>query len=215
MKSYVIAITDFEPSMKSADRCIDSAKKFGIDVSIFDAITPSKNPLGLLKSYEISETDFDTPYSRKINATCCFLSHYSLWMKSVEDNESYLIFEHDAVMVDKFDMNVNFNMLLSIGRPSYGKYNTPKVGINPLTSKSYLPGAHAYVIKPAGAKELVKHSKIAAAPTDVYINIKTFPWIQELYPWPAICDDSFTTVQVKKGCEAKHNYNNDFRIIYE
>jgi GR25 family glycosyltransferase involved in LPS biosynthesis len=215
MKSYVITITDFEPSLNAAKRCIQSAKKFGIDVDIFDAITPAKNPLDLLKMYQINETDFDTPYSRKINAICCFLSHYSLWKKSYEENETILIFEHDAVMISNFDVDIKFDMLLSIGKPSYGSYEIPSTyGVNRLTSKKYLPGAHAYLIKPNAAKALIEQSKIKAKYADTFINIDVFPWIQEFYPWPVICDDTFTTVQAEKGCKAKHNYNKEFKVIY-
>lgn len=215
MKAYVITITDFEPSVSSANKCVSSAKKHGLDVEIFDAITPKKNPLELLKEYEINIEDFNEVYSRKINGICCFLSHYSLWKKSLEYNENVLILEHDAVMVDDFDININFNMLLSLGKPSYGKYNTPqKRGVNKLTSKSYLPGAHSYIVKPNAAAELIKQSKIKANYADVFINLETFKWIEEYYPWPFICDDSFTTVQAEKGCKAKHNYGNQFKIVY-
>lgn len=215
MKAYVITITDFEPSVSSANKCVSSSKKHGLDVEIFDAITPKKNPLELLKKYEINESDFDETYSRKINGICCFLSHYTLWKRSIEENENILILEHDAVMIKKFDVNTNFNMLLSLGKPSYGKYIVPsKIGVNKLVSKTYLPGAHAYIIKPAAAKELIMQSKVRSKYADVFMNVKDFPWIEEYYPWPFVCEDSFTTVQAVKGCEAKHNYNKEFKIIY-
>jgi GR25 family glycosyltransferase involved in LPS biosynthesis len=215
MRSYVIAITDFEPSLDAAKRCIQSADNFDIAVEVFDAITPSKNPLELLKKYQINESDFETVHSRKINGICCFLSHYSLWKKAYEENESILIFEHDAIMISEFDMATSFNMLLSIGKPSYGSYNTPPThGVNKLTSKKYLPGAHAYIVKPEAAEILIEQTKVKAKFADTFINTDTFPWIEEYYPWPVICDDSFTTVQAERGCKAKHNYGKEFRIVY-
>jgi len=215
MKAFVITITDFDLSVKAANRCIDSAKQFGINVDIFDSITPKKNPLELLQTYEIDENDFYTIHSRKLNGICCFLSHYSLWKKAIELNETILIFEHDAVMTDKFDTNIQFNGLLSIGKPSYGSFKIPeKHGINKLTSKKYLPGAHAYLIKPDAARKLIEQSKIKAKFADTFINIDTFPWLEEYYPWPVLCDDSFTTVQDNLGCKAKHNFNDTFRIVY-
>lgn len=215
MKSYVITITGFEPSLKTAKRCIESGKHFDLDIEIFDAITPKNKPLELLKLYQINESDFETIYSRKINGICCFLSHYSLWKKSFEENETIIVFEHDAVVISQIDIDVQFDMLLSIGKPSYGSYKTPPInGVNILTSKKYLPGAHAYMIKPRAAKALIDQSKIKAKFADTFINLDTFPWIQEYYPWPVICDDSFTTVQAENGCKAKHNFGKDFRIVY-
>jgi hypothetical protein len=69
------------------------------------------------------------------------------------------------------------------------------------------------MLKPDGAKLLVNQAKIMARPTDVYINIQTFPWIQEYYPWPVEARDSFTTIQKEEGCLAKHSYGETYEII--
>jgi GR25 family glycosyltransferase involved in LPS biosynthesis len=215
VKAYVITIMDLEESVVSSNRCIESASQFGIQVEKFDAVTPKKNPLSILKKYSIQESDFDSPYSRKLNVVSCFLSHYFLWKMAIETQEAILILEHDAVFVSSFDMNTTFEMLLSLGKPSYGKYNVPKdVGVNTLVSKRYLPGAHAYLLKPKAAEQLVRQASIKAKYADTFINLDSFPWIQEYYPWPVICNDSFTTVQAELGCKAKHNFGNNFQIIY-
>ncbi len=214
MKSFVIAIMDLNHSVNVAKRCIDSAKKFGLTVNYFEAITPKDNPLEILVSLNINESDFIEKYSRKLNGISCFLSHYMLWRKSIEINESILIFEHDAVVIDKIPNDDCFDGLLSLGKPSFGAFKTPSSnGINALTSKKYLPGAHAYIIKPDAAKKLIKQASIKANYADVFLNIDTFPWIQEYYPWPVIVEDTFTTVQKVEGCIAKHSYKNGFKII--
>ena len=51
MKPFVITISDIEDSVKSAQRCIDSAKEFGIDVEIFEAYTPKDKPFDVLVYY--------------------------------------------------------------------------------------------------------------------------------------------------------------------
>jgi GR25 family glycosyltransferase involved in LPS biosynthesis len=104
--------------------------------------------------------------------------------------------------------------LLSLGEPSYGKYNDPLlIGVNPLTSKRYLPGAHAYMLKPKGARSILDVAKYSAQPTDIFLNIEVFPWLQEFYPWPAIAMDSFTTIQREAGCVAKHRYKPGYEIL--
>ena len=109
--------------------------------------------------------------------------------------------------------NAPYTYVCNFGKPSYGNWITPKtLGVNPLTSKKYFPGAHAYGVKPEGAKQLVYEATSSGKPTDVYLHTDTFSWLQEYYPWPAEARDNFTTIQNVNGCLAKHNYNEDYEI---
>ena len=105
--------------------------------------------------------------------------------------------------------------MISIGKPSYGRYNTPQtLGVGPLVHKKYFGGAHAYMITPEGAKELVETAKSGKAiPTDVYLNLDLFPFLEEYYPWPVEAQDSFSTIQNTNGCLAKHNYGEGYQLL--
>lgn len=214
MKSYVIAIQTLPESMEMAHRCIDSASEYGISVEMFPAITPKDDPESILKNEGINFDKFkNNIYSRYLNSLSCFLSHYFLWKKCIELDQPVLILEHDAVFIDKFNPNIEFSHLLSIGKPSYGRFNIPKnSGVNKLISKRYLPGAHAYIVKPNAAIEIVNMAKDKAEPTDVFLNLNNFSWIQEYYPWVVEVKDTFSTVQQVAGSVAKHNYNKDYQI---
>ena len=210
MKFRVITIRGFEPSESVADRCIKSASRFGIHVEKHTATRPEDSPAEILLNEGIPLSGFQEKWSKTARCQSAFLSHYFLWKKCIKDNEPYCIFEHDAVVVDNLPLNVQFDKLMSIGKPSYGKYNVPaNIGVNKLTSKMYLPGAHAYMIKPAGAKQLVERAKTDAGPTDVFMHIQRFPWLQEYYPWPVEVRESFTTIQKELGTRAKHLSNRD------
>jgi hypothetical protein len=214
MKSFVIAVKEHEESLKSAERCIKSAKEYGLEVEMFFGFTPEDKPLDILKNLDIPVDGFVGKYSRLENCVAAFLSHRALWEKSIQINEDVLIFEHDAMVVAPIPVFKPFNKLISYGKPSYGKYNDPlSIGVNPLISKPYLPGAHAYRINPAGAKIVLQKSKTDAGPTDVFLNLKNFPWIEEYYPWPVEVLDTFTTIQKTEGCLAKHNYNERYKIL--
>ncbi len=104
-------------------------------------------------------------------------------------------------------------MAIKLGGPADGKYMMPRCCIGPLTSKAYFPGAHAYCVSPKGAEQLVYEAKRNARPTDVFLNIHTFPGLQEKYHWPVECQDSFTTIQNETGCLANHNYNEQQEIL--
>lgn len=214
MKAYVITIMDNPDSVKAADRCIRSAERNGITVEKFSAITPSEDPVMIATKKGIPVKGFEEKYSRFENCISAFLSHFSLWEKCVKDNSTYMILEHDAYFVDTPSVFANFDKAMNIGKPSYGKPRRPmKIGLNPLTSKQYFPGAHAYMLKPAGAQAFIKRAYIDARPTDVFLHLGRFPWLQEFYPWPVEARDTFTTIQKIEGCLAKHNYNDDYRII--
>lgn len=213
MKMYVITIEDHELSNRYAERCIESAKKFGHTVEKWKAVTPKHEPFSLLKQEGISPLGFEEEYSRLENCISAFLSHYSLWKKCIELNENILVLEHDAYFNDSVP-DVPFQDICNFGQPSYGKFITPSnLGINPLTSKRYLPGAHAYGVTPNGSKLLVQQSKLHARPTDVFIRLETFTRIQEYYPWPVEARDAFSTIQNERGCLAKHRYNEGYKII--
>lgn len=78
----------------------------------------------------------------------------------------------------------------------------------------YIPGAHGYYLTPKGAQQLVDKAKqTGAAPCDLYLNNRAFPNIKELYPWVVEAWDEFSTIQNEKGCLAKHNYNEDYKLL--
>ena len=213
MKAFVITIQNNRKSVKSANRCIESGKRFGIHVEQHTAFTPADSPMKIASEKQIPIEGFEEVYSRFENCLAAFLSHHSLWEKCLEINEPILILEHDAVFVNQLPPFF-VHPIVNCGKPSYGRYRTPRtLGENPLLSKRYLPGAHAYYVEPTGAFALINKAKTHAAPTDVYIGLDNFPFIHEYYPWPIEAQDKFTTIQNENGCQAKHNYSDLYEIL--
>jgi GR25 family glycosyltransferase involved in LPS biosynthesis len=92
-------------------------------------------------------------------------------------------------------------------------YDAPNsLGVQPLTQKEYFKGAHAYIVKPNGAQDLLETSFDYNRPTDIYLNIHNFPYLEEYYPWAVYVDDHYTTIQTYEGIQAKHNFQKG-RII--
>lgn len=219
MKAFVIAIKGNVYSQAAADRCIDSAIRYGIDVEKFQAVVPGHELDCIFADNQIPCAPFNEVWSRTDNAKACFASHFMLWSACALDDEPYMILEHDAVFVDFIPPVVAYGkpVCMSVGKPSYGRYNNPpSIGLNTLSSKRYFPGAHAYIVNPDAASILIEKAQLYAKPTDVFLSIDTFPWLTEYYPWPVEAHDSFTTVQAQAGCKAKHNYSKDptgYRIV--
>ena len=212
VKAYVITIRDNKKSVESAKRCIKSGAKWGATIEMWNATTPKDNPREIAERKGFPVQGFEEIYSRFDNCLAAFCSHYSLWEQCLKLKQPITIFEHDAVVTDQIPTRP-FQGVMNIGAPSYGKFNEPQhFGVGPLTTKRYFPGAHAYQVTPAGANELISRAKKQARPTDVFINLDNFPWLQEFYPFTAKADDTFTTIQRERGCIAKHNYGNDYKI---
>jgi len=215
MKNYVITIMDNNKSFKAAQRCIKSGYSTGgLEIEHWKATTPADDIDGFIKSENINISAMNEVYSRTSNCVAAFISHYKLWKLCAEGKEEVTIFEHDAVCVNNIPTHIIYNGVISLGKPSYGKYKIPSVfGINKLTSKPYFPGAHAYRIKPNAAKMLVEQARFEARPTDVFLNLNSFAFLQEFYPWPVEARDSFTTIQSEMGCRAKHNFDQNYEIV--
>ena len=212
MRAFVIYVP-IEESEKAAQRCIRSAANFQINVELFRGVTPSDHPERIAEELNIPTANFREKYSRYENCLSAFLSHRRLWEWSAHNNEEVMIFEHDAVVTDPIP-DVPYRGVLSYGHPSYGKWFTPStLGVNKLVSKQYLPGAHAYRVKPEAANVLLETAKTHAGPTDLYIRNELFDFIEEYWPWPVVVRESFSTIQNETGCQAKHGYGEGYKLL--
>jgi len=211
MKALVITMLEEPQSVRVAERCIESGKKFGINVEIKAAITPKDNPIKILKENLGADASvFPTEFAKLEPVISCFLSHYFIWKEAKEDT---LVLEHDAVFTSSID-HIQYNDLVNIGKPSYGRYRKQESpGVYPLFSKNgYLPGTHAYMFKKHFAKSLIEVAHRSPYPCDVFLSTRNFPTLQEYWPWPIKCEDEFSFIQKERGCEAKHNYNDSYKI---
>ena len=213
MKAYVIYIDKYPESKEAAQKCVASGKQFGVDVNLHLGYDADDHPLETAKEVGIPTGDFIEKFSRHENCVAAFLSHHSLWMKAIKDNEEVLVLEHDAIFINEVP-RVPYKGVLSLGAPSYGKFNTPpNIGVNKLVSKQYLPGAHAYMVKPDAAQKMVDMARNYACPTDLFIRNDVFDFVEEYYPWPVLARDNFTTIQREEGCSAKHRYGESYKIL--
>ena len=213
MKGFVITIVDLPQSVSSAEKTILSGTQHGFpDIEMFTAITPQKNdPHELFKKEKLDPKIFlKNDFSRVESAMSCFLSHYFLWKKCIELNTPIAIFEHDAIFTTQFDHSLGerIRSACNIGRPSFGNFKkSKKTGVQPLFSKKYFPGAHGYIVAPYGAKQFTRYAQVfTPKPTDVFLNKETFSELQEHNPYFVEVQESFSTVQVEKGCKAKYAY---------
>lgn len=86
MKNYVITIRSNAMSVGAAGRCINSGRMNNLKIDIFDAVTPSDDPVQMAESLGLNIDGFhnDQFYSRYENCVAAFMSHFSLWSMCYE-----------------------------------------------------------------------------------------------------------------------------------
>ncbi len=110
MKIFCIYTDPFpgNRSLKKAERCVESGKKFDLEISLYRSVFFKDNPLemkdlGIFPKYRGvpgGTTDFKNktaPETRIANG----ITHYKLYKWSVDNNEAVCILEHDAVVVGR------------------------------------------------------------------------------------------------------------------
>lgn len=227
MKAYVITMSDHTESALMTTHLIDSIDSTGtnLKVEIHEATQP--NTLGK----DISETfgrhvpwtwptdssqdcvDLHTGlYKRKYESTdqqrvqACAISHFALWKKCFEDNVPYVILEHDAFFLKKFDPTkyihkkwgvIGLNNPLGNTRKASafdahvkaqgkGIHDAPNVdGSREIPLPQGLAGNSAYMIKPHAAKKLLdKIDEIGMWPNDAIMCKQLFPGLLKVvYPY--------------------------------
>jgi GR25 family glycosyltransferase involved in LPS biosynthesis len=174
MKSFIIRLKNNLISEKYATECVNQAATFGVEVNYFDAINGLEY-LGHLEKLKI----FPKYKFKKGRAGVfgCFLSHYYLWKKCMEDGIPYLILEHDGYFVrplpddvlDRFDdvlkldgenpFSKDYDQIINSQNTqtiSIQKYNNPDAKfLHKNETGNYMRGAYGYIIKPHAAKTIV------------------------------------------------------------
>jgi GR25 family glycosyltransferase involved in LPS biosynthesis len=199
--------------MRLAERAIQSAGSVGVRAELFDAVERpvadrTRRQLGL-EAGPLAEE-----YCDRDAATGCFLSMYLLWRRIRERNAPAIILEHDAVFTARPDLD-NPGEVVNLGRPSYGEYREKdEPGVYPLFSKEggYFPGSHGYYVTPTGADRLIRAAhRDGVQPADLFLSIRRFPWLKEIYPWVVEARSDFSTVQNEAGARAQHCYQRNRR----
>ena len=184
IEAYIITLTANARSVEAANRCIKSAS---IPITVFDAITEIDverimREEGIVWKYpwQGEQMDFKaglrkTAYktAQPLRRVACFLSHYMLWKNCVDQNQPFMILEHDAIFTKPFDDTAFMKTagdIISINDPRGATrkaqdyhdilQSKPQTiqrvpTIDDLMVPQGLPGNSAYIIKPSGGKKML------------------------------------------------------------
>jgi GR25 family glycosyltransferase involved in LPS biosynthesis len=161
MKSFIIRLSEFPNSVEWADKAYDSAKTNQWDIHFFEGVN------GRTSSLDQYNITYNKKYKKTVNSfhrpgsLGCFLSHYLLWNKCVDLDESICILEHDVIINLPFP-TLDFTEVLKFIK---GPETKPAY-----IGKWWASGA-GYCVSPLGAKKLIDFVKSdGAMPSDVMLN---------------------------------------------
>lgn len=229
MKARVITMSGHAYSQASSAACISSAEQHGVSVEVFDAVTVDT----VLSEMALHGLSWTWANNNQSHARCaisglehfpyrtqdlrrkmaCAMSHYLLWRECAEQDDMYLILEHDARFVRHMP-DIDFQGACQINDPRRGGYRgawhsaimTQRgiAGVHPLTAKreltSMVPdgfsGHSAYLVRPWAAQEFVNaYHRLGVWPNDATVCLQLFPWLEEYYPFITAVDQRESTTQ--------------------
>lgn len=171
IQARIIRVKGIDLSEQLAQSCVEQAKKFGIDVQIFDGVNglDAQEHLDRLKIVPLKKFKKGRP-----GPIGCLLSHYYLWKQCADYDQPFLILEHDgwfnqalpADVLTKFDHVLKLDSLNPYSK-RYQQVLEEQADL-PVTIKDieqseemnsnagyYSWGAYGYIIKPVAAKLMI------------------------------------------------------------
>jgi glycosyl transferase family 25 len=185
MKTFIIHLSKIPSSLESASQLQNDLKNINIDAELFegtygnDAEEIFTNENRTVHPVSFKGLEVDERYSNKAKrpgVMGCFYSHYRLWKKCAELNETICVFEDDVKIYREL-IPVDFTdvLVLTLGArksEKYKQYLTDPVG-EPKAEQyhnSSMPGTTGYLISPTGAKKLLDTYKQTFLASDNAMN---------------------------------------------
>jgi hypothetical protein len=211
MKAFAIVLENNAISEHGYSELVKSSIHFDNDFQVerFNAIdeTAAREYMGQVDCmrwawpWRGEDIDFPTGLIKKAYKTArpyarigCFLSHYYLWKKCIEVDETILILEHDAIFVSKLNnISIENGQAASINNPARSTRKAelyhqllmdspggpfvpvPDVDDN-LALPTGLPGNSAYLMTPMFASKVVEFARAFGMwPNDALLCKQVFP----------------------------------------
>ena len=160
IRGYIIYLPEFSNSVEWADYALNTGRKNLWPVELYKGINGHN---ATLNDYGLKIFKFKKAlrYMKRPGTLGCFLSHYLLWRKCVEENNPIHIFEHDVEFIKPYK-SIEFNSLIK-----YEGFKKTK----PIQPGNWWEGARAYTIKPHAASKIIDwvHTN-GAMPADWCLN---------------------------------------------
>jgi hypothetical protein len=162
MKNYIIYLPGYTQSRAWADRALTLGQSLGWDLELFpgvDGSTVDWDATGITINQQDAKC---RAMMHRPGVRGCFLSHWQLWNRCVQNCEPLGIFEHDIEFLSA-PPDMEFEHVLRLEGFLLKK---------PRPAGAWYEGARAYILKPAGAELLINWVQAnGALPADVNLGL--------------------------------------------
>lgn len=157
MRTFILRHDD-PKSHEYANTASESCDKFNMKWEYFEGFSKIKgsDALKSLGIDVIKETQADI-HSSKNKAQLCTASHVAIWKKMIDEKiHQAIILEHDAIMIQPFDMILPKQNIIALGYKTtdIDRYKPPEEKTCCLTRIDKIHGSHAYALTLDTAKSL-------------------------------------------------------------
>lgn len=196
VKAYIIRLSDNDLSVKLAYESFQAAVDVGYDVEYFEGVRKRQDISCVLQENNIVANHAGGDIKTNWGTLGCFVSHFLLWNKAREDNQRFVVLEHDGIavrnceeIIDDVKHACHLDRYLPLTtdkhKPNYFQHYDESVkqdfdpqvekyfyskgfyGNNEVTG-SFFRGAYGYIITPEGGDRLIQFVKqFGAFPADM------------------------------------------------
>lgn len=157
------------PTSTVVNDCVNSLKQHGWTFELFPAVDGKTVTTSTWKNINVILST-DGKMSRRPGAQGCWLSHWNLWNKCVDENQNIIVMEHDALVTGPWPTDLDVTVQL------IKLYSTAECKQHPVYGL-WSKGSHAYTLTPAQAKTLINHARATGAQAvDKHLGTSVLPW---------------------------------------
>jgi GR25 family glycosyltransferase involved in LPS biosynthesis len=227
MKSFIIHLPKIHDSLKTALNLKAQLDRFNMPVELFegtygnDAVEIFQIENRIYDKAGFPSLDEAEKYEHKSSypgVKGCFYSHYRLWQKCIELNESIIVWEDDVILKRPFTpVEWDDVLILALGfkdmaNTYFHLLETDQPPMPLLYNEYHVPGTPGYAITVSGAKKLVERYKNSYLPSDIAMNKKVIDIkIHSQIMGKAIIDEKISLVRNLKFWSRfgnEKNFNN-------
>ncbi len=161
MKSFVIYLPGHKKTEEHLPTLVESANKHNWNIELFPGFDGRSHrfPCKIDQRYPKGADQFT-----RAGVRGCFMSHYALWKKCLELNQPIGIFESDIVFLKSPPSSLKDCDAIKLHGFRVSK---------PASTGNWHEGAHAYILKPSGAKKMIDWTETwGASPADYMLGDK-------------------------------------------
>jgi hypothetical protein len=159
-RAHIIYLPNVDVSVNMAERCLNSCLSVGQEAVLYEGFDGTSGEIKIPKHLEnqswvkwLKVTD----HQQSVAEISCSLSHISLWVKCMEEDQPLIILEHDAIMIKPCHYHGIYNGITYLGCKEQLTKNiiSPRPPFSSINKNwNFINRAHAYSVDPAVASKL-------------------------------------------------------------